>query len=116
MRRALLDHTLSAAATSTHELVIKALGKCTRSPYTHPLRPLRPFKPTFSLRRGDEPRTCLFILLVIAHSLGEANGERYGFRQRMHAESKRGRQRFYGVMVSTLDSESSDPSSNLGRT
>src|SRR4029434_4038820 len=24
--------------------------------------------------------------------------------------------RFYGVMVSTLDSESSDPSSNLGRT
>ena len=25
-------------------------------------------------------------------------------------------QRFYGVMVSTLDSESSDPSSNLGRT
>ena len=26
------------------------------------------------------------------------------------------KQRFYGVMVSTLDSESSDPSSNLGRT
>jgi hypothetical protein len=25
-------------------------------------------------------------------------------------------QRFYGVMVSTLDSESSDPSSNLGKT
>ncbi len=25
-------------------------------------------------------------------------------------------QRFYGVMVSTLDSESSNPSSNLGRT
>ena len=27
-----------------------------------------------------------------------------------------GRLRFYGVMVSTLDFESSDPSSNLGRT
>jgi predicted secreted protein len=26
------------------------------------------------------------------------------------------KKRFYGVMVSTLDSESSDPSSNLGRT
>ena len=29
---------------------------------------------------------------------------------------EQGLSRFYGVMVSTLDSESSDPSSSLGRT
>ena len=32
------------------------------------------------------------------------------------SSSQIGEQGFYGVMVSTLDSESSDPSSNLGRT
>ena len=52
------------------------------------------------------------------------NGELAGFLPvilnytRFNSDDKIGLETtwFYGVMVSTLDSESSDPSSNLGRT
>ena len=50
-----------------------------------------------------EPRSLLFHTLLSLHKAGQDS-------------ETRSLSRSYGVMVSTLDSESSDPSSNLGRT
>ena len=60
-----------------------------------------------------------FLSVVVITCASHAQGRRFepGRKQYFLSQIKnQSKRRFYGVMVSTLDFESSDPSSNLGRT
>ena len=78
-----------------------------------PLDDIRSRSPArYPLRYGDSPvtlRSCTCMFKELIENL--SNAQLIGT-----CIVTMSMQRFYGVMVSTLDSESSDPSSNLGRT
>ena len=65
-----------------------------------------------ALTHAEAYTRCLKAALVVNCRQGFLGKDYLNFKSKHRPSSLR----FYGVMVSTLDFESSDPSSNLGRT